>query len=133
MSRIVIEIVTPEKQVFFDTVDEISLPAVHGYMTVLPGHTPALCGLGTGVVACREAGGRVERLAVSGGVAEISETRVILLADWARRASDIHPEQTRTELAAAEKLMAGDSAQVIEGRKRLAIAAAQIEAASSGN
>jgi len=39
MSRIVIEIVTPEKQVFFDTVDEVSLPAAKGYLTVLPGHT----------------------------------------------------------------------------------------------
>lgn len=128
MSRIVLEIVTPERQVFFDTVDEVSLPALRGYLTVLPGHTPALCAMGTGVIAAREADGRVERLAVSGGVAEISESRVIILADWAKKAADINPEQTKADLAAAEKLLAGDAPQVVDGARRAAIARASLEA-----
>ncbi len=133
MSRIVLEIVTPERQVFFDTVDEVSLPALRGYLTVLPGHTPVLCALGTGVIAAREADGRVERLAVSGGVAEISESRVIVLADWAKKAADINPEQTQTDLAAAEKLLAGDADQVVDGTRRSAIARASLEASDGAN
>ena len=129
--RITLEIVTPEKSVYLDTVDEVSLPALRGYMTVLPGHTPALCALGTGVVIARDAGGRSERLVVSGGVAEISESRVILLADYARKAGEIDPAQSRSELSAAEKLLAGDAGQVREGQKQYALAIASLDAAAN--
>ena len=129
--RITLEIVTPEKSVYLDTVDEVSLPALRGYMTVLPGHTPALCALGTGVVIARDAGGRSERLVVSGGVAEISESRVILLADYARKAGEIDPAQSRIELSAAEKLLAGDAPQVREGQKQYALAIASLDAVAN--
>lgn len=134
--RITLEIVTPEKSVYLDTVDEVSLPALRGYMTVLPGHTPALCALGTGVVivrseSARDAGGRSERLVVSGGVAEISESRVILLADYARKAGEIDPAQSRTELSAAEKLLSGDAHQVREGQKQYALAIASLDAVAN--
>lgn len=131
MSRITLEIVTPEKSVYLDTVDEVSLPALRGYMTVLPGHTPALCALGTGVVIARDAGGRSERLVVSGGVAEISESRVILLADYARKAGEIDPAQSRTALSAAEKLLSGDAHQVREGQKQYALAIASLDAVAN--
>ena len=129
--RITLEIVTPEKSVYLDTVDEVSLPALRGYMTVLPGHTPALCALGTGVVIARDAGGRSERLVVSGGVAEISESRVILLADYARKAGEIDPAQSRTELSVAEKLLSGDAHQVREGQKQYALAIASLDAVAN--
>ena len=129
--RITLEIVTPEKSVYLDTVDEVSLPAVRGYLTVLPGHTPALCALGTGVVITRSEGGRGERLVVAGGVAEITENRVILLADYARKAGDIDPAQARTDLGAAEKLLAGDARQVRDGQKQYALAIASLDAAAN--
>ena len=133
MSRIVIEIVTPEKQVFFDTVDEVSLPAANGYLTVLPGHTPALVALGTGIVVARaHEPAREERLVVSGGVAEVSETRVILLADTARRAGEIDAAAAKADLAAGESLMLkGDPAQVDQGRRQAALATASLEVTAS--
>ena len=133
MSRIVIEVVTPEKQVFFDTVDEVSLPAQKGYLTVLPGHTPALVALGTGILVARDGGAnREERLVVSGGVAEIGENRVILLADIARRAGDVNPAAAKADLAAGESLMLkGDTAEVAAGRRQSALATASLEVSGS--
>ena len=49
--RLELELVTPQRRVLSETVDEVRLPGVLGEMGVLPGHTPLLTELGTGALA----------------------------------------------------------------------------------
>jgi len=62
----------------------------------------------------------------------VSETRVILLADTARRAGEIDPAAAKAELTAGESLMLkGDLAEVNAGRQQVALATASLEVTSS--
>jgi len=87
-SRLTLEIVTPDRAIAHADVDEIVLPATHGCIGVLPGHTPALVELQVGELWYRR-GAEKTYLAVAFGVAEILPDRVIVLARVAERAEDI--------------------------------------------
>ena len=86
--KLTLEIVTPERQVLVEKVDEVILPSVDGYMGVLPGHAPLLAQLGTGGVSYRVGNDR-HYLAVSGGFAEVLRESVSILATTAERAEEI--------------------------------------------
>lgn len=88
MSGILFEVVTPEKRVVSEVVDEVVLPGSEGYLGVLPGHAPLLTRLGIGEATYRL--GRSRRhLAIAGGFAEVLPDRVIVLADVAERPEGI--------------------------------------------
>lgn len=75
-----VEIVTPERPVMTDEVDEIVLPGALGEFGVLPGHTTFLTELGIGRLAIRKGTSTTEHQ-ISGGFCEVCEDRVIVLAD----------------------------------------------------
>jgi F-type H+-transporting ATPase subunit epsilon len=123
-----LEVVTPERVLVRESVGEVSLPGRGGYLGILPGHTPLLTELATGTLSYRQ-GSQTQRLAVSGGFAEVLPDRVIVLADSAERAGDIDAARARTSLAAAEKQLAAgtdweDAQEAINrARTRLEVAA----------
>ncbi|PYU17757.1 MAG: hypothetical protein DMG29_00165 [Acidobacteria bacterium] len=49
-----LEVVTPERQVVKETVSEVQLPALAGYLGVLPGHAPLVTELGVGELSYRK-------------------------------------------------------------------------------
>jgi F-type H+-transporting ATPase subunit epsilon len=118
-----LEVVTPERSVVRESVTEVSLPGREGYLGILPGHTPLLTLLTTGVLSYRQ-GNQVQRLAISGGFAEVLPDRVIVLADAAERAQEIDAARARNALAGAEKAAASsagaelEAAQLAAGRAR---------------
>lgn len=98
--KIDLEIVTPERIVVSETVDEVVLPGGEGYLGVLPGHAPLLTSLAAGEIAFR-AGGRDRFLAVTGGFAEVLPHRVSVLAAACERAEEIDVERARRDRDAA--------------------------------
>jgi F-type H+-transporting ATPase subunit epsilon len=113
-----LEIVTPERRVVAETVDEVVVPGSEGYLGVLPGHAPLLTGLGTGEVAYR-VGDRFHYVAVSGGFAEVLRERVSILAETAERAEEIDLERALAARARAERdLAAGDFDRAAAGLRR---------------
>jgi F-type H+-transporting ATPase subunit epsilon len=100
-----LEVVTPERAVVRESVTEVNLPGREGYLGILPGHTPLLTELATGVLSYRQ-GSQTRRVAVSGGFAEVLADRVIVLADSAERAEEIDVARARAALATAEKQLA---------------------------
>jgi len=104
-----LQIVTPERLVLAEPVDEVLLPGSEGYLGVLPGHAPLLTGLGVGQVEYRQGGVR-HLLAVSGGYAEILRDRVTVLAETAERAEEIDPERARAQRERAEAILRGNPA-----------------------
>jgi F-type H+-transporting ATPase subunit epsilon len=93
-----LEIVTPDRLVLAEQVDEVVLPSQDGYMGVLPGHAPLLAQLDIGEVSYR-IGNQRQYLAVSGGYAEVLRESVSVLARTAELAEEIdleRAEQART-------------------------------------
>jgi F-type H+-transporting ATPase subunit epsilon len=83
-----LELVTPERLVVREEVEEAQVITLGGYIGVLRGHTPLLAELGTGLVTYR-AGSRTRRCTAMGGFVEVLGDRVIVLADRAERAEEI--------------------------------------------
>jgi F-type H+-transporting ATPase subunit epsilon len=100
----------------------VQLPGSEGYLGILPGHTPLITLLKTGVLSYRGAG-RSENFAVSAGFAEISDDRVSVLADLAEGASEIDAaaaERERARAAEEMKTAGVDTLEEIRGRFELA-------------
>ena len=95
-TKILLEIVTPDRALVREEVDEIQLPGSEGYLGVLPGHTPLLTTLKVGELWYR-VGQEKHFLAVAGGFVEVLPGRVTVLAQIAERAQDI--DVTRAEAA----------------------------------
>ena len=80
-----LEVVTPERQLVHETVDEVQIPGRDGYLGVLPGHAALLGELGNGVLTYR-ADGHQRQITVRGGFLEILDDHVRVLADAAEKA-----------------------------------------------
>ena len=107
--KIQLSVVTPQRAVVSETVDELILPGSEGYLGVRPGHTPLLTTLGIGVVSYRK-GAEVSHLAVTWGFAEVLPDRVILLAETAEKAEEIDVDRAqRAKGRAEERLKSPDS------------------------
>lgn len=104
MKHLQFKIVTPERVVFEDTVNEVILPTVEGEIAVLPDHIPLVTLLKAGVLRIKK-GEEETPLAVSGGVIEVDGKRVIVLADTAERADELEEEKIEKARQAAQKLM----------------------------
>jgi F-type H+-transporting ATPase subunit epsilon len=122
-------VVTPESKVVETEADEVQLPGSEGYLGILPGHTPLITLLKTGVLSYR-GGGRSGALAVSAGFAEIANDRVSVLADSAEEAGQIDSARAERERAAAEEEMKTAGVDTLdEIRGRLELATARLEVA----
>ena len=96
-----LQIVTPDRMLVHEQVDEVEIPGVDGYFGVLPGHTPLLAALSVGELWYRR-GPEKTYLAIAYGFAEVLPDRVTILAQLAERAEDIdvaRAEAARTRAA----------------------------------
>jgi F-type H+-transporting ATPase subunit epsilon len=102
-SQIKFKIVTPEKTVFEDSVDQITLPTQEGEITVLPEHIPLIVVLAPGELTVKQ-GGKEIAMAVSGGIVEVRKNELTILADTAERAEEIDLARAEEARQKAEKL-----------------------------
>jgi F-type H+-transporting ATPase subunit epsilon len=100
-----LEIVTPDRAIVREAVDEVQLPGSEGYFGVLPGHTPLLATLKVGELWYRM--GQDKRfLAVAGGFVEVLPDRVTVLAQIAERAEEIDVARAEAAKKRAEERLA---------------------------
>ena len=97
-----LEIVTPEKMVFSDTVDAVTVPTESGEVGILNNHAPLISTLKPGILSYTR-GGTNERMVIAGGFLEVSENNVSVLADIAETADEIDVEAARGERETLEK------------------------------
>jgi F-type H+-transporting ATPase subunit epsilon len=100
-STIQFELVTPERLLVSEAVDEVIAPGYEGEFGVLPEHTYYLAILSIGVLRYRK-GNEVRKVAVGGGFAEVTPERMVVLADVAEKAEEIDVERARRAHARAE-------------------------------
>ena len=103
-THLTLELVTPDRPVVHESVDEIQIPGSEGYLGILPGHTPLLTSLQVGELWFRQ-GDETSYVSVAFGVAELLPDRVTILAQIAERAEDIDTERAQeAERRARERL-----------------------------
>jgi len=98
--KIQLEVVTPERRVLADPVDMVTVPGLGGELGILPGHTPLISQLQTGVLTY-VADGKSSQLHVSGGFVEVRDDHVSVLAEVAERPDEIdaaRAKQSRDQL-----------------------------------
>ncbi len=101
-----LEIVTPEKKIFSDTVEDVYLPGTEGEMGVLQLHAALVTSLAPGELRYRKDGKTVE-LAIGSGFAEVSGDKLTILTDQALSEGDIDEEAMEKAIARAEEALAG--------------------------
>jgi F-type H+-transporting ATPase subunit epsilon len=104
MKKIKFEITTPERVVYTDEVDSITIPTAKGEITVLPDHIPLIALLVPGELHIKK-GNQEELMAVSGGFIEVRKDKVIVLSDTAELAHEIDVEAVEEAKKRAEKLL----------------------------
>src|SRR2546428_11820631 len=83
-----LQIVSADRSLVNETVDEVEIPGADGYFGVLPGHTPLLAVLGTGELWYRQ-GQDKHYLVIAFGFAEVQPERVTIPAQIAEKADEI--------------------------------------------
>lgn len=101
-----LEIVTPEKKIFSDQVDNVYLPGADGEMGILPMHAGLVTALQPGELKYLHKG-QVQSLAIGSGFAEVTQTKVIVLTDSALGEAEIDEAQVEEAMKRASEKLAG--------------------------
>ncbi|MGJ8655653.1 MAG: ATP synthase F1 subunit epsilon [Akkermansiaceae bacterium] len=100
-----LEIVTPEKKIFSDTVTDVYLPGADGEMGVLELHAALVTALQPGELRY-EKDGQVQELAIGSGFAEVTQEKVSVLTDSAYGEDDIDEAAEEAAMKRAEEKLA---------------------------
>jgi F-type H+-transporting ATPase subunit epsilon len=101
-TKLTLEVVTPDRSLVNEQVDEVQLPGAEGYLGVLPGHAPLLGSLHVGELWYR-IGPEKHYLSIAFGFVEIQPDRVTVLAQLAERAKDIDVARAEAARRRAEE------------------------------
>jgi F-type H+-transporting ATPase subunit epsilon len=82
------DLVSPEKLAFSGEVDQVDIPGVEGDFGVLAGHAPVVAAIRPGILTITS-GGKHEKIIVLGGLAEVSEKGLTVLADVATSLAEL--------------------------------------------
>ena len=116
-----LDVITPERRLLSEQADAVTVPGLGGELGILPGHTPLISALQTGVLSYTQ-GPATHRLLVSGGFVEVNNDRVSVLADLAEFPEEVDAARARAEREEAERLLgafAGTPEELADARARL--------------
>jgi F-type H+-transporting ATPase subunit epsilon len=96
------DLVSPEKLAFSGEVDQVDIPGVEGDFGVLAGHAPVVAAIRPGILTVTTAG-RHEKIIVLGGLAEVSENGLTVLADVATSLDELDRAQFAETISEMEE------------------------------
>ncbi len=108
-------LVSPERELMSEDVDQVDIPGAEGWIGVLPNHAPLMTTLAPGMVRIRT-GSDEKQIFVRGGFAEISPAGLTLLAEEAMPAEELDAEKIALRVKDAEE----DLADADSDEKKLA-------------
>src|SRR5580765_4040407 len=124
-TAIQLEIVSTDRSLVKEKVDEVEIPGAEGYFGVLPGHTPLLATMQVGELWYRKGTEKVY-LSIAFGFAEVLPDRVTILAQVAERADEIDIARAESAKRRAEERIATPQADMDYERARIAMMKALI-------
>ena len=99
------DLVSPEKLAFSGEVDQVDVPGIEGDFGVLAGHAPVVAAIRPGILTVT-VGGTHEKIIVLGGLAEVSDKGLTVLADVATSMQDVDKAAFADKIAAMEEKLA---------------------------
>jgi F-type H+-transporting ATPase subunit epsilon len=120
MSSFLVEIVTPERKVYAETANMVSVSGVEGELGILPNHIPLVTPLRIAPVTIKR-GNMVDVVAVNGGFIEVRKDKIVILAESAELATDINIERAEAAKQRAQQRLAAKQDQVDFRRAELAL------------
>jgi len=119
-TKLQLQIVSADRSLVNETVDEVEIPGADGYFGVLPGHTPLLAVLGTGELWYRQ-GQEKHYLVIAFGFAEVQPERVTILAQIAEKADEIDLLRAEAAKKRAEERLGSMQIEMDAERARIAL------------
>ncbi len=107
------DLVSPEKLLMSDPVEQVTVPGADGQFTVLKGHAPFLSTLKPGVLDITAEDGSSQRIYVRGGFADVNASGLTVLAEQAMPMEEVNAEIMAQQITDAEEDLAdaGDDAE----------------------
>ena len=124
-TQIELQIVTPDRNLVQEQVDEVQIPGAAGYFGVLPGHAPLLSALAAGELWYRK-GQEKTYLAIAFGFAEVLPERVTILARLAERAEEIDIGRAEVARKRAEERLTDQKSDIDYERAKIALTKALV-------
>ena len=127
--KLILSVVTPEKKIVFEEVDQVNVPGTDGDIGILFDHAPILTSLRPGQLSYEKDGEKVVMI-VSGGFMEVSDNRVTVLAEAGEFLNEIDRPRAEKAQAHAEELLSQSGLseeEFIEAQKKLFRAIARLE------
>lgn len=118
-----LEIITPEKTVLKEEVDEILVPTPNGQIGILPHHINLVTKLSHGEIIIKKKG-KEQYFVITGGFLEVNNGETSILADYAAHAEDIDVERALAAQKRAEEVLKKGEEQISE--RDFAIASAEL-------
>jgi F-type H+-transporting ATPase subunit epsilon len=119
------ELVSPEKLLFSGNVESVVAPGSEGQFTVLKDHAPVMTTLKAGVVTVAGGDGKVEKLFVRGGFADVNASGFTILAELALPLADLDAAKLDADIKNAREDVA--DAKSDEARRAASDKLAQLE------
>jgi len=132
-NKLQLSIVTPERLVLDEDVDQVNVPGVEGDLGILYDHAPLLTTMRPGRFSYElsgEKGREAIHMIVSGGYLEVTDNRVIVLAEAVEFLDEIDKERAKASLMKAEEALSNTDLsddEFIETQNRLFRAIARLE------
>jgi F-type H+-transporting ATPase subunit epsilon len=128
-STLTLKIITPERVVLEQPVDEVAATAIDGEFAVLPGHIPLVTALANDVLRYKSADGE-SIVAILGGILEVNNNTVTVLSDAAELSTEIDEARARQakERSEAQKSQRIDNIDVYSAEMAFSRAAARLKA-----
>lgn len=121
MFELILEIITPEKPIFKDQIEAVTIPGTQGSFQILKDHAPIISSFEIGIIKVKKASAETF-YTTAGGTVEVSKNNVLVLADSIEKVSDI--DQDRAEQAkqrAKERLRKKHEENIDEARANAAL------------
>ena len=132
-NKLQLSIVTPERLVLNEDVDQVNVPGIEGDLGILYDHAPILTTMRAGRFSYEllgEKGRETTHMIVSGGYLEVTDNRVIVLAEAVEFLDEVDKDRAKASLAKAEEALAKTDLsddEFAEAQDRLFRAIARLE------
>lgn len=125
-----LEVATPERLVIREHVTEAQIPALEGYLGILPEHSPLLSEMGSGDLTYM-VGGEKHTVAVAGGWVEVLPEQTRVLVSVAEKANEIDTKRAEVALKRAEARLSNPAVDLDVGRALNSLKRAQARLAAA--
>jgi F-type H+-transporting ATPase subunit epsilon len=124
MAELNIEIITPEKPIFKDQIESVTIPGTLGSFQILKDHAPLISSFEVGIIKVKNTGAETY-YTTAGGTVEVSRNDVLLLADSIEKVETIDKDRAeQAKQRAEERLRKNREENIDEARAKAALSRA---------